>query len=170
MVNFRLALTTAGDASWASTWWTPSHTTRGSPSSERSATAALAAWSSSSPMRTGPRRGSGGGLPGGGMAAPRRPLHARLHARGGLLAARAPRGQDRLAGVPRARRRHRDRHVPRGVRHVGGCRPRAAAILEEAEPDALAYLDFPPSRWKRLRTNNVQERTNQEIKRRSRVV
>ena len=46
----------------------------------------------------------------------------------------------------------------------------AAAILEEAEPDALAYLDFPASHWKRLRTNNVQERTNREIKRRSRVV
>ena len=51
----------------------------------------------------------------------------------------------------------------------GRC-PRAAAILEGAEPDALAYLDFPPSHWKRLRTNNVQERTNREIKRRSRVV
>lgn len=38
------------------------------------------------------------------------------------------------------------------------------------EPDALAYLDFPPTHWKRLRTNNVQERTNREIKRRSRVV
>ena len=41
---------------------------------------------------------------------------------------------------------------------------------EEAEPDALAYLGFPPSHWKRLRTNNVQERANREIKRRSRVV
>ena len=51
-----------------------------------------------------------------------------------------------------------------------GCCPRAAAILEEAKPDALAYLDFPPSHWKRLRTINVQERTNREIKRRSRVV
>lgn len=46
----------------------------------------------------------------------------------------------------------------------------AARVLEEAEPDALAYLDFPPSHWKRLRTNNVQERANREIKRRSRVV
>ncbi len=36
--------------------------------------------------------------------------------------------------------------------------PRAAAVLEEAEPDALAYLDLPPSHWKRPRTNNVQER------------
>lgn len=48
--------------------------------------------------------------------------------------------------------------------------PEAARILEEAEPDALAYLDFPASHWKRLRTNNLQERTNREIKRRSRVV
>ena len=50
------------------------------------------------------------------------------------------------------------------------CCPRAAAVLEEAEPDALAYLDFPPTHWKRLRTNNVQERTNREVKRRTRVV
>lgn len=50
------------------------------------------------------------------------------------------------------------------------CCPRAERALEEAEPDALAYLDFPTSHWKRLRTNNVQERTNREIKRRSRVV
>ena len=27
------------------------------------------------------------------------------------------------------------------------CRPGTAAVLEEAEPDALAYLDFPPSHW-----------------------
>lgn len=51
----------------------------------------------------------------------------------------------------------------------GRC-PGAARVLEEAEPDALAYLDFPPSHWKRLRTNNVQERASREIKRRSRVV
>lgn len=51
-----------------------------------------------------------------------------------------------------------------------GCCPRAARVLEEAEPDALAYLDFPPLHWKRLRTNNVQERAELDIKRRSRVV
>lgn len=50
------------------------------------------------------------------------------------------------------------------------CCANAAAILEEAESDALAYLDFPASHWKRLHTNNVQERTNREIKCRSRVV
>jgi putative transposase len=48
--------------------------------------------------------------------------------------------------------------------------PRAAEILEEAEPDALAYLDFPYEHHRRLRTNNVQERANRELKRRSRVV
>lgn len=46
----------------------------------------------------------------------------------------------------------------------------AALLLEEAEADALAYLDFPKEHRRRLRTNNVQERTNREIKRRSRVV
>ena len=56
------------------------------------------------------------------------------------------------------------------IKMLEGCCPEAARILEEAEPDALAYLDFPPSHWKRLRTNNLQERTNREIKRRSRVV
>ena len=48
--------------------------------------------------------------------------------------------------------------------------PKAAKILEEAEVDALAYLDFPYEHHKRLRTNNVQERANRELKRRSRVV
>ena len=43
-------------------------------------------------------------------------------------------------------------------------------MLEEAEPDAPAHLDFPPSHWKRPRTDNVQERTSREIKRRPRVV
>ncbi|WP_144743183.1 IS256 family transposase [Enorma burkinafasonensis] len=51
-----------------------------------------------------------------------------------------------------------------------GCCPEAARILGGAEPDALAHLDFPPGHWKRLRTNNVQERANREIKRRARVV
>ena len=50
------------------------------------------------------------------------------------------------------------------------CYGDAARTLEDAEPDALAYLDFPASHWKRLRTNNVQGRANREMKRGSRVV
>lgn len=64
--------------------------------------------------------------------------------------------------------RGRDAATVTAMYHVAcdmlqGCRPRAATILEEAEPGALAYLDFPPSHLRRLRTNNVQERTNREI-------
>ena len=51
-----------------------------------------------------------------------------------------------------------------------GCCLRAARALEEAEPDALAHLAFPPSHWKRLRTNNLRERAKRETKRGSRVV
>lgn len=53
---------------------------------------------------------------------------------------------------------------------IAGFCPKAADLLEEAEADALAYLDFPFEHHRRLRTNNVQERANRELKRRSRVV
>lgn len=71
--------------------------------------------------------------------------------------------------------RAKDAGAVRAMYHVAAdmleeCCPKAAAIWEDAEADALAYLDFPASHWKRLRTNNIQERTNREIKRRSRVV
>ena len=48
--------------------------------------------------------------------------------------------------------------------------PKAAEVLEEAEADALAYLDFPCEHHVRLRTDNVRERANRELRRRSRVV
>ena len=47
---------------------------------------------------------------------------------------------------------------------------RAGELLEDAEADALAYLDFPYEHHIRLRTNNVQERANEEIKRRTKVI
>lgn len=61
---------------------------------------------------------------------------------GGALAAQAPSGQNRLTGVPRAVRRHRDRHITHVLQPVldGRCL-RTAAILKEAERDSLAYLD-----------------------------
>lgn len=55
-------------------------------------------------------------------------------------------------------------------REISGFCPKAAGLLEDAEADALAYLDFPYAYHRRLRTNNVQERANRELKRRSRVV
>lgn len=53
---------------------------------------------------------------------------------------------------------------------IGRLKARAGELLEDAEADALAYLDFPREHHIRLRTNNVQERANEEIKRRTRVV
>lgn len=46
----------------------------------------------------------------------------------------------------------------------------AGKVLLEAEDEALAYLAMPKSHWIKIRTNNVQERANREIKRRTRVV
>lgn len=48
--------------------------------------------------------------------------------------------------------------------------PKAAEVLEGAEADAPAYLDLPYEHHVGLRTDNVQERANRELKRRSRVV
>ena len=53
---------------------------------------------------------------------------------------------------------------------IGEMSKEAADLLEEAESDALAYLDFPAEHHRRIRTNNVQERTNRETRRRARVV
>lgn len=58
----------------------------------------------------------------------------------------------------------------RACRIVGGIEPRAGELMEEAEADALAYLDFPREHHLWLRTNNIQERASREIKRRTRVV
>ena len=46
----------------------------------------------------------------------------------------------------------------------------AADCLEGAGGDCLAYMSFPRAHWPEIRTNNVQERANREIKRRTRVV
>ena len=43
-------------------------------------------------------------------------------------------------------------------------------MLEDAEIDALAHLSFPREHRIKIRTNNVQERMNCELKRRAKVV
>ena len=46
---------------------------------------------------------------------------------------------------------------------IEGFRSKAAALLEEAEAGALAYLGFPHAHHRRLRTSNVRERANREL-------
>ena len=46
----------------------------------------------------------------------------------------------------------------------------AAKKLEDGIEETLTYLDFPSQHWLKIRTNNVIERLNREIRRRTRVV
>ena len=46
----------------------------------------------------------------------------------------------------------------------------AANKIEAGIEETLTYMDFPTEHWNRLRTNNVPERINREIKRRTRVI
>ncbi len=46
----------------------------------------------------------------------------------------------------------------------------AAQILRKGIDESLTYMTFPRNHWTRIRTNNVLERMNREIRRRTRVV
>lgn len=48
--------------------------------------------------------------------------------------------------------------------------PEAAAKIESGIEETLTYMHFPSEHWTRIRTNNVIERLNREIRRRTRVV
>ena len=48
--------------------------------------------------------------------------------------------------------------------------PEAAKKVEAGIEETLTYADFPTEHWTRIRTNNVIERLNREIRRRTRVV
>jgi putative transposase len=48
--------------------------------------------------------------------------------------------------------------------------PRVADLMDYAEDDVLAFMQFPKEHWPQLASTNPLERLNKEIKRRSRVV
>ena len=45
-----------------------------------------------------------------------------------------------------------------------------AKKVEEGIEETMTYYDFPSEHWTRIRTNNMIERLNREIRRRTRVV
>lgn len=46
----------------------------------------------------------------------------------------------------------------------------AAGTVRDGFAETLAYTEFLPEHWRRIRTNNGIERINREIKRRTRIV
>ncbi len=63
-------------------------------------------------------------------------------------------------------RRHRDEFIKRFAKTA----PKAVACLEDGFDDAMAVMALPEKYRRRLRTTNMIERLNEEIRRRERVI
>jgi transposase-like protein len=48
--------------------------------------------------------------------------------------------------------------------------PKLAALMDDAETDVLAFMNFPRAHWPKLHSTNPLERLNKEVKRRANVV
>jgi putative transposase len=53
---------------------------------------------------------------------------------------------------------------------LGRSHPKVAEMLTDAEPDLLAFAEFPRRHWRQIWSTNPLERVNKEIKRRTDVV
>ena len=84
-------------------------------------------------------------------------------------------GRALAADLVRACAGQADADVARAAWDLAAPRVRALSrpagdVFEGAREDALAFMSFPREHWQKIRTNNVQERANREIKRRYRSV
>ena len=61
-----------------------------------------------------------------------------------------------------------DRQLGMAVKKYQTTAPRLSAWLETIVPEGLTVFDLPPSHRRRLRTSNMLERLNAEIRRRTR--
>lgn len=104
------------------------------------------------------------------MAALRRASDAQRRLMRAHAAEEGGRACDPACRVRRAGSRAREGALPSGLRGDIRLLPQGAKLLEEAEADALAYPGFPCVHHRLLRANNVRERANRKLKRRSRTV
>jgi transposase-like protein len=69
-----------------------------------------------------------------------------------------------------ASRRHAETRLAEVVAEWRERYPALADKLEEETEDTLAFYDFPDSHWRRIRTTNMLERYNEELRRRTKVI
>ncbi len=63
-----------------------------------------------------------------------------------------------------------ERYLAEAVKAYQKRAPKLAAWMESNLPEGLTVFDFPKAHWRRIRTTNMVERLNREIRRRTRVV
>jgi transposase-like protein len=62
------------------------------------------------------------------------------------------------------------RRLAEFIEQFGSSAPKVAACMESGFEDAMAVMALPEKYRKRLRTTNMPERTNEEIRRREKVI